>query len=202
MIYKGVKRLADILISLILLIVFLPLVLIVAIVIKADSAGPVIHARVCLRSGGSFRMLKFRSMVEDADDYDKHLSTEQKKVYEKELKIDDDPRITRVGRILRKLSIDEIPQLINVLAGDMSLVGPRPVTPEEASVYGSDLDRILSVKPGMTGYWQTHGRSDVTYSSGRRQEMELYYVDHCGILFDIAILLRTVNVVFGQKGVK
>ncbi|MBQ6576081.1 MAG: sugar transferase, partial [Lachnospiraceae bacterium] len=96
MIYKGVKRLADILISLILLIVFLPLVLIVAIVIKADSAGPVIHARVCLRSGGSFRMLKFRSMVEDADDYDKHLSTEQKKVYEKELKIDDDPRITRV----------------------------------------------------------------------------------------------------------
>ena len=202
MIYKLIKRLADILISLILLVVLSPLMLIVAILIKADSAGGVIHARECLTKGGTFSMYKFRSMVKDAYDYDKHLSPKQREEYEREIKIDDDPRITRVGRILRKLSIDEIPQLINVLAGQMSLVGPRPVAKEEASAYGDDLDRVLSVKPGMTGYWQTHGRSDVTYSSGRRQELELYYVDHCGLLLDLMILCKTVFVVFGRKGVK
>ncbi len=202
MIYKLIKRTADIVISLILLIVLSPLMLVVAIVIRADSPGPVIHARQCLKKNGTFRMLKFRSMVEDAYDYDKHLTPEQMEVYEKEIKIDDDPRITKAGKVLRKLSIDELPQLFNVLSGSMSLVGPRPVAKEEASAYGDDLEKVLSVKPGMTGYWQTHGRSDVTYSSGRRQELELYYVDHCGLLLDFMILCRTVFVVFGRKGVK
>ncbi len=202
MIYKLVKRAADILISLILVVVLCPVMLIVSIIIKADSPGPVIHARRCLKKDGTFRMLKFRSMVEDAYDYDKHLSSQQKEIYGKEIKLDDDPRVTKVGRVLRRLSIDELPQLFNVLAGDMSLVGPRPVATEEAGLYGDNIQKILSVKPGITGYWQTHGRSEVTYSSGRRQEMELYYVDHCGLLLDTAILFRTVLVVFGQKGVK
>ncbi|MBQ6129949.1 MAG: sugar transferase [Lachnospiraceae bacterium] len=202
MIYKLVKRAADILISLILVVVLCPVMLIVPIIIKADSPGPVIHARRCLKKDGTFRMLKFRSMVEDAYDYDKHLSSQQKEIYGKEIKLDDDPRVTKAGRVLRRLSIDELPQLFNVLAGDMSLVGPRPVATEEAGLYGDSIQKILSVKPGITGYWQTHGRSEVTYSSGRRQEMELYYVDHCGLLLDTAILFRTVLVVFGQKGVK
>ncbi|MBR2530451.1 MAG: sugar transferase, partial [Lachnospiraceae bacterium] len=134
MIYKLVKRAADILISLILVVVLCPVMLIVSIIIKADSPGPVIHARRCLKKDGTFRMLKFRSMVEDAYDYDKHLSSQQKEIYGKEIKLDDDPRVTKAGRVLRRLSIDELPQLFNVLAGDMSLVGPRPVATEEAGL--------------------------------------------------------------------
>lgn len=199
--YKGIKRCFDVVISLVLIIVLSPLLLIVSIMIKLDSPGKVIHGRRCLGDKREYFMLKFRSMVEDADNLDKYLTPDQREEYQKEVKIEDDPRVTRVGRFIRKTSIDELPQLINVLKGEMSLVGPRPITSEDAVAYGDSLQKVLSVKPGITGYWQTNGRNNVTYSSGERQKMELYYVDHCALGLDLIILIRTIGVVIGKKGV-
>ena len=200
-VYRIIKRFFDMLISLILLIVLSPLFLLISLLIKMESKGRVIHGRVCVGKHGNYIMYKFRSMVEDADNLEKYLTKDQIMEYKKEVKIENDPRITRIGKFIRKTSIDELPQLINVLKGEMSLVGPRPTTSEDAVAYGDALQKVLSVKPGITGYWQTNGRNDVTYSSGERQKLELYYVDNCSVLLDIKILFKTIGVVIGKKGV-
>ena len=147
-------------------------------------------------------MLKFRSMVADADDFEKYLTPEQIEEYKTNIKLHYDPRITRIGRFLRRTSMDELPQLMNVLKGEMSIVGPRPVVEEELALYGDDADELLSIKPGITGYWQTHGRGDSTYESGERQKLELHYVRHQSLGLDIKILLKTVKVVLSRKGAK
>lgn len=147
-------------------------------------------------------MYKFRSMVSDAGNLSKYLTPQQIEEYHRNIKVMYDPRITKVGKILRKTSLDELPQLFNVLMGDMSLVGPRPLAEEEIYLYGDSLDEILSVKPGITGYWQTHGRSNATYDSGKRQELEMYYIHYRSFMLDMEILFKTVLVVFKKEGAK
>lgn len=169
--------------------------------IKIDSKGPVLfrHRRVGYRGKDIF-IFKFRTMVENAELLFDTFSEEEMKEWRENYKLENDPRMTRVGRFLRKTSLDELPQLIDIFMGRMSFVGPRPVIHEELKDKWSpdQQERILSVVPGLTGYWASHGRSNTTYSE--RIEMELYYVDHASIWLDIKILFRTVPNVLLQKG--
>jgi len=194
----GLKRAIDVTVALVGLSVLSPLFLLVAIAIKLDSKGPVLYSQ--LRVGMNqrrLRMLKFRSMVQDAEERRAeldHLNEAEGPIF----KIHDDPRITRVGRFIRRFSIDEFPQLINVLKGEMSLVGPRPALPNEVEQYTWDQRRRLSVKPGMTGLWQVSGRSDVGFKEW--VEFDLEYIDNWSLFHDFRILLRTLAVVALAKG--
>ena len=146
-------------------------------------------------------MWKFRSMYMNADKMIDQLTPEQKRQYYTEYKIDHDPRITKIGNFLRKTSLDELPQLFNVLCDDMSLVGPRPLIESEIQTYYEDMhDRLLSVKPGVTGYWQAYARNNATYQSGERQKMEMYYVYNASLWLDIKILFKTVGSVLKKQG--
>lgn len=200
--YRFVKRIFDIVCSGLALLVLSPLLLVIAVLIKLEDGGPIIHARLCVGAKKEYRMYKFRSMVPDADNLQKYFTEEQLKQYLKEVKLDHDPRVTRIGKILRKTSLDELPQLLDVFKGDMSLVGPRPLVEEELCYYGGQARRFLFAKPGITGYWQVNGRSDSTYESGKRQLLELYYVDHSSVWLDIKILFQTVMVVLKGVGAK
>ncbi len=201
--YLFIKRAFDLTCSIIALILLSPVFLVVAVLIKHEDGGPVIHRRVCVGENGQYNMLKFRTMVTDADNLEKYLTSEQIIEYRKKIKLDDDPRLTRAGKILRKFSIDELPQLINVLRNEMSIVGPRPVTQDETLFYPPhDLSELLQVKSGITGYWQTSGRSDCTYESGERQVLEMYYVRNRSLWMDIKILFKTIGVVLSRKGAK
>lgn len=202
--YRATKRLFDIIISSLGLIISLPLTLPVAIAIKASDGGPVIHRRICLgQNGKTYVMYKFRTMVEDADNLERWLTAEQLEEYHAECKLEHDPRITKIGKFLRKTSIDELPQLLTILHGDMSLVGPRPVVASERHHYtDEEFELLLTAKPGLTGYWQVNGRSDSTYESGKRQALELYYVANRSLAMDLKILFMTITVVVKGKGAK
>jgi lipopolysaccharide/colanic/teichoic acid biosynthesis glycosyltransferase len=196
-----VKRIADILISAVSLIVLSPLFLVVSILIKVEDGGSVIHTRYCVgKNEKLYKMYKFRTMHIDADDLEKHLSEEQLEQYKKEIKLYNDPRITKIGAKLRKYSIDELPQLLSVFESSMSIIGPRPMTVEESYHFGSNRNIILDIKPGITGYWQTNGRGRCTYESGKRQELEMYYANHRSFSMDIGILFKTVAVVINGEG--
>ncbi len=202
-IYLIFKRFLDILFSSIILIICLPIFLIVAIFIKIDSKGPVFYKHKRIGKNGKYIYLyKFRSMHKDADKKLKDLLKDPKikKEWEANFKLDNDPRITRVGKILRKTSIDELPQLINILKGDMSVVGPRPIVDGEIDKYGKNKDKFLSVTPGLTGWWACNGRSCKSYSD--RMKLELYYIDHISLLLDTKILLKTVVAVIKGHGAK
>ncbi|HOV73227.1 MAG TPA: sugar transferase [Candidatus Hydrogenedentes bacterium] len=192
------KRLLDIVVSLSLLIGLSPFFLLVAILIKLESPGPVffLQERVGMNQR-RFKIYKFRSMVADAEEQRKNLET-LNEADGPVFKIRNDPRITRVGRFIRKYSIDELPQLINVLRGEMSLVGPRPPIPAEVEQYTWDQRRRLSVKPGMTGLWQVSGRSDLSFKEW--VELDLRYIDSWSIWEDFAILLKTFRVVIEGRG--
>lgn len=192
------KRLFDIIVSGVLILLASPFMLVVAILIKLDSSGPVLFRqnRVGME-GHHFRMLKFRSMVVDAESK----LTELAKHNEGSgplFKIKNDPRITRIGGFLRRFSIDELPQLFNVLGGSMSLVGPRPPLPREVEEYESDVRRRLLVKPGVTGLWQVSGRSNLSWQDSVR--LDLYYVENWSLAGDLVIILRTVRAVFHSTG--
>jgi len=193
-----IKEIIDIVLGTIGLILFSPLFIIIAILIKLDSEGPIFykHLRVG-RYGKPFYLWKFRTMYKDADKIlDKY--PELKKEFEKEFKLKNDPRITRIGKFLRKFSLDEIPQIFNILKGEMSIVGPRPVTFKELEKYGEYKDEVLRVKPGLTGLWQVSGRSDLDYA--RRIALDLYYIQNWSLLLDIKIILKTIPAVFFGKG--
>ncbi|WP_435163683.1 sugar transferase [Paenibacillus glycanilyticus] len=197
-----IKRGMDVSFALIAIILLTPIMLITAIVIKAnDPAGAVFFRQSRIgRDGKLFKMFKFRSMRSDAEQY--LMSNEM--LYRKyvsnsyKLELHEDPRVTSIGRFLRKTSLDELPQFFNVLRGEMSLVGPRPVVREELLGYGSRSLDFLSVKPGITGYWQTCGRSSVGYPE--RADLELHYVYNRTISMDIKILFKTVWIVLRRKG--
>jgi len=196
------KRAFDLLAVLLLSVVVVPVGLVVAACIKLDDGGPVFfrQARVGL-SGREFGMWKFRSMRTDAERVLEHLRREQglqDAGNEILFKMKDDPRVTRVGRVIRALSLDELPQLINVLVGDMSLVGPRPPLPREVSSYEADVMRKFMVKPGITGLWQVSGRSELSWEESVR--LDLYYVENWSLTEDIRILFRTVKVVLARDG--
>ena len=189
--YLFSKRVIDIAVSLAVLAVMSPVLAVVALCVKLTSPGPVIHKRKCVGKNGFYYMYKFRTMYNDADNFRKYLTPAQIEEYRRNIKVINDPRITKIGKYLRRLSLDEFPQLWNVLKGEMSLVGPRPLAEEEVYIYGDQVDKVLSVKPGVTGYWQTHGRSGATYDSGKRQELEMYYVENQSFILDVKILMHT-----------
>jgi len=175
-----------------------PLWLLIAALVRLSSPGPIIHRRRVLGcDGGQFEAFKFRTMVADADRRlweDPALRDE----FVRQMKVRDDPRLTPVGRWLRRTSLDELPQLFNVLRGEMSLVGPRIIAPEEADKYGAFLRRRLSVKPGMTGLWQVSGRQELSYE--RRIELDMQYLDNWSLWLDLAILARTIPAVLSMRG--
>ena len=199
--YEAVKRLFDLSMSFLALIAFSPIILIIALAIKLEDRGPVFykHKRVG-KNGADLYIYKFRSMAADPAPLEEIFTPEQMEQYQREFKVDDDPRITKVGRFLRRTSLDELPQLVNILKGELSIVGPRPVLQEETEKYGIYRTKFLSVIPGLTGYWQANGRSDTTYE--QRMDMELYYVDHRSLWFDIKIIFQTVGAVLKGKGAK
>lgn len=203
-IYKFVKRAFDFIVALAAIVAISPLLLIISAIVYLGDPGPVIYGQLRIgKNGKAFKMWKFRSMYKNADKMIDQLTDEQRQQYITEFKIDNDPRITPVGNFLRKTSLDELPQLFNVLCNDMSLVGPRPLIESEIQTYYADMfDTLLSVKPGVTGYWQAYARNNSTYQSGQRQQMEMYYVNHASIMLDIKILFRTVASVLRRDGAK
>ena len=197
--FKVIKRLFDIIVSFLGLLILSPLFLLLTILIKCDSKGPVffIQKRVG-RNGKKFGIFKFRTMRINAEELIASFTPEQLKEWKENYKLKNDPRITRVGKFLRNTSLDELPQLINIFIGNMSLVGPRPIVEEELEWYGEKKNVLLSVRPGLTGWWATNGRSEVSYPE--RCDYELYYVYNCSLLLDIKILFKTFSAVFSRKG--
>lgn len=205
-IYKAIKRFLDIIGSLLGIILLSWLLLIIALVVKLSSKGPVLFKdkRVGLKEK-DIKIWKFRTMYVDAETRLKdYLTPEQLKQWEQERKIDNDPRITKVGKFLRKTSLDELPQLFNILVGKLSICGNRPITRMELDKWYTEEERTLlaKVKPGLTGYWQAYGRSDVTFESGERQKLDLIYASKCSLWLDIKIICKTVIVVLTGKGAK
>ncbi len=203
-VYRFIKRLFDFFVALVAIIIISPLLLIISAVVYLGDPGPVVYGQIRIgKDGKPFKIWKFRSMYKNADKMIDQLTDEQRQQYITEFKIDNDPRITPVGNFLRKTSLDELPQLFNVLSNDMSLVGPRPLIESEIQTYYEDTyDTLLSVKPGVTGYWQAYARNNATYQSGKRQQMEMYYISHASIILDIKILFRTVVSVLHKDGAK
>ena len=199
--YLLIKRIFDILLSLLAIVLLSPVLLILTILVIADDGGSPFYGHKRIGKNGEIvTIYKFRSMRQDAGDLEKLLTPEQLEQYKKEFKIDNDPRITNIGNFIRKTSLDELPQLFNILFGSLSIVGPRPIVEEETKIYGKDIAKLLAVKPGLTGYWQAYARNNATYETGERQKMEMYYVDHASLLLDIRIILRTFISVIKKDG--
>ncbi len=198
-VYDFFKRIFDIICSSLALIILSPVFLILAITIKATSKGPVFfaHKRVG-KDGKTLNIYKFRSMVTNAEELIEQFTPEQKAEYEKNFKLENDPRITKVGKFIRRTSLDELPQLFNILKGDLSVVGPRPVMEVETEIYGNYRSMLLSVKPGLTGFWAANGRSCTTYT--RRRALEICYVKNRSVCFDLKIILKTITSVFKGEG--
>lgn len=195
---RWAKRTFDVAGALALLVLFAPVIALAAARIHLHDRGPVLfRQRRVGRDGEHFRCLKLRSMVVDAEDLLPDLQTRSGHT-EGLFKLRDDPRITRPGVWLRRFSLDELPQLVNVLRGEMSLVGPRPPLPTEVSAYTDEMQRRLRVRPGMTGLWQVSGRSELSWDEAIR--LDLHYVDNWSMLQDLVILARTFNAVMSGRG--
>lgn len=194
------KRGFDIFVSAISLLVFSPLFIVVAIITKLSSKGELIfkHKRIGYL-GREFKIYKFRTMMKGAEDYSLFFTPEQIAEFHENYKLRHDPRITPIGKFLRRTSLDELPQLVNVLKGEMSIVGPRPVTIDELKKYGESSNLLLSVRPGITGLWQVSGRSDTTYEE--RVNLDVRYAKDIGLLLDAKIFFKTFIKVLLREGV-
>lgn len=196
------KRGFDVLGASIGLILLSPLFVLLALLVKASGPGSIFygHARVG-RSGQTFKCLKFRTMMQDGDGVLAQYFADNPSAaaeWEATRKLQDDPRVTRVGAVLRKLSLDELPQILNILRGDMSIVGPRPVVSDELDLYGAAAVHYLKSRPGLTGLWQVSGRNDVSYVS--RVAFDTHYVENWSFRTDLSIILRTVPAVLASRG--
>lgn len=195
------KRLFDIVFSLAVLIIFSPVYLLLALLIALASPGPVFYVQE--RVGKDYRRfgcLKFRTMVENADEVLVEMMSTYPQIrqeFEDNFKLKQDPRITWIGRFLRLTSLDEFPQFWNVLKGDMSVVGPRPLVPEELPKYGRHIDKVLMIRPGLTGLWQVSGRNDIPYP--RRVQIDVYYVNFRTFWMDLWVIFKTIGVVIFPK---
>ena len=198
----GIKRFMDLAIVITGGIVILPLLLGIALLIKLSSPGPVLYKHKRLgKNGAYFTAYKFRSMVPDSEERLRKLLESDGAIraeWEANHKLRNDPRITKIGAFLRRTSFDEFPQLINVLKGEMSLVGPRPIVDAEVAKYGEDFNRIFSVLPGLTGLWQVSGRSDTDYND--RVFYDTYYLQSWSVWLDLWVLFKTFDVVIRGKG--
>lgn len=201
-IYPRVKRVLDVVISVMALLVIWPVLLIIALLVRCDG-GPAFFAQSRVgRNGRLFKLYKFRSMKVGADRLEDILSPEELELYRKEYKLLNDPRVTKLGNFLRKSSLDELPQLWNIIRGDMSLVGPRPLLPSEltSNYTPEERQQLMSMQPGLTGYWQAMSRNESSYATGERQRQELYYVGRVSLGMDIKIIIKTVERVITGKG--
>lgn len=193
-----VKRASDLVLGILLALVSMPLWLLIVVAIKLDSRGPILYSQTRVgKNGVPFRCYKFRSMVEGADKLRSDLG-ELNEASGPLFKVRNDPRRTRVGRLIRRFSLDELPQVINVLRGEMSLVGPRPNLPEEVEQYQDWHERRLLVSPGITGLWQVSGRSDLTFDE--MVLLDIYYVENWNLAMDLGILLRSIPAVLRGRG--
>ncbi|MEG3436753.1 sugar transferase [Pannus brasiliensis CCIBt3594] len=195
------KRLFDICFSLFVLVFFSPLYLFLALAIAISSPGPIFFVQE--RVGKNFKRfdcIKFRTMVTNADEVLASIMADSPQLraeFEDNFKLKDDPRVTWIGKFLRLTSLDEFPQFWNVLKGDMSVVGPRPLVPEELHKYGNRIDKVLTIRPGLTGLWQVSGRNDIPYPL--RVQMDVYYVNSRNCLTDLLVVLKTIGVVIFPK---
>lgn len=200
--YLFFKRVTDIILATIALIVLSPLFLVIFILDRFGSnKGPLMFKQLRVgKNHKEFHIYKFRSMIINADEILHNDDELYKKYVNNNYKLEpsEDPRITKLGLWLRKTSIDEVPQFLNILKGEMSLVGPRPVVKEELKEYGNNVHKFLSVKPGAMGYWQASGRSNIHYPE--RCEVELYYVDHASFIFDIEIIFKNLISIIKSDG--
>lgn len=197
--YRFAKRAFDIAFSCAVIAVGLVPCALLSVAISADTKGSPIYSQERVgRLGRSFRIYKFRSMVADADDVEKYLDDAQFAEWRRERKVTDDPRITPLGRVLRSTSLDELPQFLNVLLGQMSVIGPRAITYDELSWYGEDAALLLSVPQGVTGAWQAGSRNDASFESGERQGIELSYARSAGFREDARVFLATFGAMFGK----
>lgn len=190
--YRILKRTFDICLSAALMLLLWPLGLALALMIVLDSDGSAIYAqdRVGLH-GRHIRLYKFRSMVKNAGDLIKQFTPEQLAEWQKNFRLEHDPRITKMGAFLRRTGLDELPQLVNIFKGEMSFVGPRPIVEDELLLYGEFRELLLSVKPGLTGYWQVYAAPDCTYA--QRIDMDMYYISNAGLRMDARILVKTLS---------
>lgn len=199
--YKIMKLLFDYIFALTLLIIGFPFFLFLALLIKLSSRGPIffLHERIG-KNNKPFLCIKFRTMHPEAEDIFENLilkNEDLRKEFEQTQKLKNDPRITSIGKFLRKTSLDEIPQFINVLKMEMSVVGPRPIVEDEKKKYGDSISKVLSLKPGITGLWQVSGRNNLSYK--KRVFLDCLYVDKANILMDARIIIRTFGVIFFPK---
>lgn len=195
--YEVIKRLIDVVCSFLGVLVLSPLFIIIAIIIKTTSKGPVFFSQKRVgKSGKEFNMYKFRSMVVNAEELKEKLVA-QNEMSGPMFKMKDDPRVTKVGKFIRKTSIDELPQLWNVLKGEMSLVGPRPSLSKEVDQFEEWMYRRLEVKPGLTCYWQVSGRNNIDFEDWMK--LDIRYVDERNTWIDIKLILKTIFVLFGDK---
>lgn len=201
LLYFAIKRGFDIVFSAFVCIVLVVPVAIACFAICVDSPGaPFFRQERVGRFGKPIYIFKIRTMVADAHSCpEKYLTPLQLEIWKREQKLDDDPRVTRVGRVLRHTSLDELPQFLNVLKGDLSVIGPRPVTLEETYEYGDARDEVLSCKPGITGWWAATDRNDSTWESGQRQARELFYVRHQSIGLDARVFVKTFKAMLKGK---
>ena len=195
--YEIIKRLIDIICSFMGLLAFSPLFIIIAIIIKFTSKGPVFFSQKRVgKYGREFDMYKFRSMVVNAEELKEKLAA-QNEMSGPMFKMKDDPRVTKVGKFIRKTSLDELPQLWNVLKGDMSLVGPRPSLPKEVAQFEEWMHKRLDVKPGLTCYWQVSGRNNIDFEDWMK--LDVKYVEERNLWIDIKLIFKTVGLLFGDK---
>lgn len=198
--YRFVKRAFDIAFSGCVIVVAAIPCAILSIAIAADTKGSPIYTQIRVgKNGKPFRIYKFRSMVNDADDVEKYFTAEQLEIWKRERKVDNDPRITKLGRAIRKTSIDELPQFLNVFLGQISIIGPRPITYDELRHFGEDAALLCSVPGGITGLWQASKRNEATFESGERQKIELYYVRNASLALDAKCFFDTFGIMFGKK---
>lgn len=201
--YRFVKRLFDLVFSLMaIVILFIPVGLVCDLICLESPGNPFYTQERVGKNGKAIKIYKLRSMVSDAGNVQKYLNSEQLHQWEVERKVDDDPRITKIGQFIRKRSIDEMPQFLNVLNGDLSVIGPRPITRDELEQHFSDEEKaeLLSVQPGITGLWQATDRNEATFESGLRQKIELRYVQNRCFAMDWKCFTGTFGAMFGKKG--
>ena len=197
-IYKTIKTSFDLIFALIVLILGLPFFILIALFIKLSSRGPIFFLQERVgKNNKSFKCIKFRTMHPEAKDLLENLISNNenlRKEFENNHKLKNDPRITRFGKFLRKTSLDEIPQFLNVLKMEMSIIGPRPIVKEEIRKYENSFKKVISIKPGITGLWQVSGRNNLSYK--RRVELDCLYIDHMSLIMDLRIIVRTLGVIF------
>lgn len=204
--YYVCKKIIDILAGLTgtILIIFITIFVAIMRLVKKENDGPIFYTQIRVgKNGKQFKLYKYRSMVMNADEKLKDYLEKNEKAreeYKKYKKLKKDPRITTVGKFLRKTSLDEFPQFINVLKGDMSFVGPRPYLYREKEDMGESFNKIVSVKPGITGYWQVNGRNDVDFQD--RLNMDTYYIEHRGLVMDLKIILKTFFKTLRREGAR